>query len=102
MLRAGKGEVSPIDQQRIILRDLESQGKLDSKAAARHKRRLERHEKTGFYRVTDDDRRRKDLEAMKAELEEAEYERQNPEKPVTIREAVEAAKALGVIPEEAG
>ena len=102
MLRSGKGEISPIDQQKIILREMESQGKLDSKTAARHKRRLEYREKTGFYRVTDDDRRRQDLKAMKAEAEEAEYERQNPDKPVTTREAVEAAKALEIIPESAG
>ncbi len=102
LAKAGKGEISPIDQQRILLRDLESRGKIDSKTAARHKRRLDFNERSGKYRVTDEDKRREDFKAMKAEMEEADADRQNPEPHVTVRDAVEAARVLGIVPENAG
>lgn len=99
MARAGKGEISPIDQQRIVLKHLEDKGQLTAAKAMKWKKRLAHDEKAGTYRITDLHRVRQDCRVMLQEAKQAQLERDNPEPNVTDRDAVEAARVLNVFPE---
>lgn len=81
-------------QNRYLLKIAEAEGSLSERDLKLWKRLLKEDE--AVHTMTDDDRRELDEVQRQADLEE---EKNPPRRPVTDRQAVEAARAVGLIKE---
>ena len=88
-------KAEPIAVMRHFLNDEGVRAHLSKREQAGLKKMLDADERAGTYRVTDDDRREEDLKVQLMEAEQAESDRERI--PVSVRDAIEAARVLELV-----